>query len=229
MAADDPESQIDLTARRPIAARGAAWAGWMAASLGSRGVTPNAVSVTSVLMAGAGGVAIGVTAVTGNIVAAVLLVLGVLAIVLRSLCNLLDGMIAVEGGRATASGPIFNDLPDRVSDVVLFVGAGYAASVSFQWGATLGWVAAVAALLTAYVRVLGATLGLSHDFRGPMAKPHRMAVLGVACAGAAVERLMVGSAFAVSAGLVLVFVGCVLTTALRLSAAVRVLEHRDDP
>ena len=39
----------------------------------------------------------------------------------------------------------------------------------------------VAAAVTAYIRVLGGTFGLAQDFRGPMAKPHRMATMTVAC------------------------------------------------
>jgi hypothetical protein len=39
----------------------------------------------------------------------------------------------------------------------------------------------VAAVLTAYVRVLGGSIGLEEHFCGPMAKPHRMAVLTAAC------------------------------------------------
>jgi hypothetical protein len=35
--------------------------------------------------------------------------------------------------------------------------------------------------VTAYIRVLGGTLGLAQDFRGPMAKQHRMATLTVGC------------------------------------------------
>src|SRR5438105_2817615 len=37
---------------------------------------------------------------------------------LRLLCNLLDGMVAIEGGFRSRSGEVFNELPDRVSDVV---------------------------------------------------------------------------------------------------------------
>ena len=39
---------------------------------------------------------------------------------------MLDGMVAIEGGRQTKSGEIFNDLPDRIADALIFVCAGYA-------------------------------------------------------------------------------------------------------
>ena len=99
----------------------------------------------------------------------------------RLLCNLLDGMVAIEGGRKTRAGDIFNDLPDRISDPLIIVPAGYAIT-SLPFGPDLGWLAAVVALLTAYVRVLGHSAGTPDFFVGPMAKQHRMAVLTVACA-----------------------------------------------
>jgi hypothetical protein len=49
---------------------------------------------------------------------------------------------------------------------------------------------ALLAALTAYVRVTGASLGMGQDFRGPMAKQHRMAVLTAACLLAAVLGLL---------------------------------------
>src|SRR5215475_6504615 len=85
---------------------------------------------------------------------AALLVVAAAGIQLRLLCNLLDGMVAVEGGRGTKSGEVFNDAPDRLADVLIFVGAGYALRWP-DWGSALGWAAAVVAVLTAYVRILG--------------------------------------------------------------------------
>jgi phosphatidylglycerophosphate synthase len=101
---------------------------------------------------------------------------------LRLLCNLLDGMVAIEGGRKTATGGLYNELPDRFADSALIVALGYGAGE--PW---LGWLGALAAAVTAYIRVLGGTLGLAQDFRGPMAKPHRMAVLTFACIAQTIE------------------------------------------
>jgi len=110
----------------------------------------------------------------------ILLVAAATFIQLRLLCNMLDGMVAIEGGLKTPTGDIFNDLPDRISDIVTLVCAGYAIS-GVPLGAELGWVAALLAVLTAYVRLLGGSLGLAQDFGGPMAKPHRMALMTAAC------------------------------------------------
>ena len=53
--------------------------------------------------------------------------------------------------------------------------------------AALGWSAAVAAVFTAYIRVLGGSLGAVQHFIGPMAKQHRMFTLTVGTLLAAVE------------------------------------------
>jgi phosphatidylglycerophosphate synthase len=154
--------------RRPITVRGAGWAQSLARSLAGMGITPNQISVLSIVFAafGAGFLYLG----DWHLLSAALCIQG------RLLCNLFDGMVAVEHNQATALGPVFNEFPDRIADSLLLVAAGYGAGVP-----ALGWLAALAAALTAYVRVYGAACGLGHDFRGPMAKQHRMAVLTIAC------------------------------------------------
>ena len=100
------------------------------------------------------------------------LLLGAAGVQLRLLCNMMDGLVAVEGGLKSKAGDLFNEAPDRIEDVVLLVAAGYACG-----HAELGWCCAVLAVATAYFRALGASLGFGQDFRGPCAKPHRMAIL----------------------------------------------------
>ena len=209
--------------RRPIRARGARWVHALVDRLDRLGVSPNAVSVLSVVCSAAGAISIGVSASVGPTTAALLLASAPVWIGLRSLCNLLDGLIAVEKNRGRPSGIVFNEFPDRVSDVFFFVGAGLAA-MPVELGVHLGWAAAAVALLTAYGRAFGAACGGGHDFRGPMAKPHRMAVLALACLSASVEDLTVGTTYALSAGLVVVIAGGVVTIARRLRALVATLE-----
>lgn len=158
----------DQGQRRPIAARGSAWAKGAAQWLATSGVTPNLISVVSIGFALAGAWAMLAPEGARLLAAAVF-------IQLRLVCNLLDGMVAVEGGMATPTGVLFNEFPDRVADSVLLVAAGYAAGQ--PW---LGWLCALLAALTAYVRLMGGSLGQQQSFRGPMAKQHRMAVLTVA-------------------------------------------------
>lgn len=210
-------------ARRPINARGAAWAQAAARWLGARGVSPNAVSISSVVFGAGGCASLVLSAYVSATWSAVLLILAPAWIGLRSVANLLDGMIAVEGGKSTPAGILYNEVPDRISDALFFAGAAYAAGAT-PGGFVLGWVCAVLAVFVTYTRVLGASLGMAHDFRGPMAKPHRMAALAVGCIAAAIERLVWGSAYAMLITLIIVALGCVITIVRRLSAVARHLE-----
>jgi phosphatidylglycerophosphate synthase len=142
---------------------------------------------------------------------------------LRLLCNLLDGMVAIEGGLKSKSGEIYNDLPDRLTDAVILLLAGYSIS-SPGWSRELGWSAALVAIMTAYVRVLGGATGLPQDFSGPMAKPHRMAILTVACIGAAIETGLGAAPRSLLIALVIILIGSVLTIVRRTAKIVHQLE-----
>ena len=105
---------------------------------------------------------------------------GAVLVQLRLLANVLDGMVAVGRGVASPVGELYNEIPDRVSDTAVFAGIGFAAG-----SPALGWAAALAAMATAYVRATGRAAGGGSDFRGPMAKQQRMALvtaLAVFCA-----------------------------------------------
>lgn len=148
--------------------------------------------------------------------AALLWLAAALGIQLRLLCNLMDGMVAVEGGRRTADGDLYNEFPDRVSDVVILAAAGYA-HPDMPWHVALGWAAAITALLTATVRMHGASLTGHHDFSGPMAKPQRMALITVACLWMAAAGVLSLPPNGLAVALGLVVAGALLTTARRLA------------
>lgn len=92
---------------------------------------------------------------------------------LRLWFNMLDGMAALAAGKATWRGEILNDLPDRVSDVLIFAGVAH----SGWMNPIAGYWAAIFALLTAYVGMLGQAVGVQREFSGLMSKPWRMVVL----------------------------------------------------
>jgi len=141
------------------------------------------------------------------------------------LCNLFDGMVAVEGGKHTPAGELYNDMPDRVADVLILVAAGYACPL--PWGVELGWGAAVLAVMTAYVRTLSASIGAPVDFRGPMAKQQRMAALTLACLCGTVEGFLSGTPlYSLTLALGVIVSGSVLTLVRRTLAAWHFLEER---
>lgn len=216
----DAPTSAAATARRPLSSRNTAWAAALARRLVDWRIRPNAISLLSVAAAAAGGAALIAAARCASTAGAVTLYVAAAAgIQLRLLCNLMDGMVAVEGGMGGPLGELYNDLPDRFADAFVLVGAGYAAgqaSTGRAFGVELGWLVAALAVLTAYVRVLGAAAGARHYFLGPMAKPHRMAVMTVACLAAAGEQLLGWPPRVVPAALALVAIGCVVTMGRRL-------------
>jgi phosphatidylglycerophosphate synthase len=102
-----------------------------------------------------------------------LLLIGPAFCYVRLWMNMLDGMVAIAAGKASWRGEILNDLPDRVSDVLIF--AGVANSGLCAEGA--GYWAAIFALLTAYTGMFGQAVGVQRDFSGVMSKPWRMVAL----------------------------------------------------
>lgn len=201
--------------RRPLSSRSTGWARFVTGALIRFGVSPNAISVISVLFAAAGAAAlIELPNVVGLITLAV-------CVQLRLLCNLFDGMVAIEGKRQSPTGALFNEVPDRVADTLFIVALGYAIGVP-----ALGWFGALAAAVTAYIRVLGGSLGLPQDFRGPMAKPHRMAVLTAACLIGAAEWWIWQSQWALTLAAWIIAVGSIITCITRLVAISRQLRAR---
>ena len=140
----------------------------LARALGRAGVRPNAVSIASVVFALAAGVAFyrrpgrsrpEVGRGCWSLAAA--------AIQLRLLCNLLDGMLAVEEGledqdrrhlQRSSRSRRRRAHPGRRRVLDSRISPG---------GVTLGWAAAVAALFTAYVRLLGGSLGVDAALHRP--------------------------------------------------------------
>jgi phosphatidylglycerophosphate synthase len=221
--------------RRPISQRERGWAKWLSSTLVKTGVTPNFISFTSIVFAALGGLcfyAIGIATSPGD---RVMLCLGAaLFCQLRLLANMMDGMVAVEAGKGGPDGPIWNELPDRFADIAILVGAGYGVAALGLADASLGWAAAVAAVMTAYTREVGKAAGAPADFSGPMAKPHRMFVMTMAAlisivdvpiGGAWVEFMLTGirssdgnGAF-IALGLWIVVIGATFTTLNRARRA----------
>jgi phosphatidylglycerophosphate synthase len=218
---------MDLENRRPLKSRSSAWAGRFAAILAHAGVKPDFISAMSVVFGALGAGCFVLSGPQVGALRAVLLLLAALGIQLRLICNLLDGMVAVEHGQGSSAGPIWNELPDRFADVLFIVGAGYAAQLSGWHGASaLGWCAAAGALLTAYVRELGRGLGFPADFSGPLAKPQRMALLTFASVAAAAEPLWGWRGQCLLIALAIMAVGTLITVARRTLTLARRLAAR---
>lgn len=202
--------------RRPIKTRSAGWARHITDILVKRDISPNQISVASIAFALAGVVALNIdSGVIGSICCAI-------GIQLRLLCNLFDGMVAIEGGKKSDIGSLYNEFPDRIADSLLIVGLGYAIGQS-----DLGWFAALAAALTAYVRVFGGSIGLKQTFIGPMAKQHRMAVMTAGLLLNAIEAKFYGTHYVLLIALVVIALGSVATCVTRTLAIAKQLKGTD--
>jgi phosphatidylglycerophosphate synthase len=208
-------------ARRPLKTRDTRWARTLAAWLARHRVPPNAISLASLGFAALGAVAMLAAPAAAPAGRIALFILAAACVQLRLLCNMLDGMVAVEGGMGSRSGEVFNEVPDRIADPLLIVPAGYAIGLPF--GPELGWLCGLLALFTAYIRALGGAAGLPQDFQGPMAKPHRMAAMtaGLIAAALAVPLALDGAAL--TATLAVIALGALVTAWRRTSGILRAL------
>lgn len=212
--------------RRPLKSRETQWAKTVAGWLARAGVRPNAISVASTVFAGLAGICFYAAGNTSSGWSrSILLVLAACGMQLRLLCNLFDGMIAVEGGFKTKAGELFNELPDRFSDTFIFIGAGYSLPASL-WTRELGWAAAVVAVITAYVRALGAGMGAGQHFIGPMAKQQRMALMTGACVVAAFSPLWPELAKVIPFALILITFGGLVTVFRRCGRIAKVMNAK---
>lgn len=201
----------DESNRRPLASRQTGWAAALTRRLAASSITPNQISIASMFAAAVAGAAFWAAGIPQDwATRAPLLVVAAAFCQLRLLCNLLDGMVAIEAGKSAPDGGFWNEMPDRVSDLLILAGLGYGAGLP-----ALGWAAAALAILTAYVRELGRNCGLPADFSGPMAKPHRMALVTAAALASLLEPLWGGRNELLTAALWLVAIGSAVTVARR--------------
>lgn len=152
------------------------------------------------------------------------IVLAVAFAMLRLWLNMFDGMVALAAGKASRKGEIVNDLPDRISDVLIFVGVAHSG-----WNnAFYAYWVAIAAVLVAYVGLFGQAVGVQREFSGVMAKPWRIVALSL---GALATMFLVlsdrpywfGGFSVLDWTHFAILAGCVQTVIVRLSRIFRAL------
>lgn len=159
---------------RPLASRQIKWVQKTAAFLARIKVSANMISVGSVVFAA---LAFWMYYMAiGSAHEWPCLLLAAAFIQLSFLCNLMDGMIAIDLRRRSKLGDLYNEVPDRISDFLIIMGVGM-----YCWGQpyamSLAWITSLLALFTAYVRVVGVSLSTPQFYSGPMAKQHRLAII----------------------------------------------------
>lgn len=204
--------------RRPVFARGWSVIRQLAIWLARVHISPNAISMAGMLCGMAAGVALGATSIAVRYAWAAWLTAAAL-ILLRATANVLDGLVAVEFGRPSRAGILYNEVPDRVSDAAMLIGLGYAAGGN----PVLGYAAACAALFVAYVRAVGKIAGAHQEYGGLMAKQQRMLVVvvvalysGLASFGSPPGGTSFPTVKLATLALGVIFAGCLWTILWRL-------------
>src|SRR5438094_5579197 len=182
------------------------------------GISPDAISYLSILAALAAALCFWKSGKN-----AWLLIVAPLFCYLRLWFNMLDGMVAVAANKASRRGEILNDLPDRISDVIIFAGVAHSGLMN----PIFGYWAAILAVLTAYVGLFGQALGVGREFGGVMSKPWRMVALHI---GAWLTFLLRGQSFTSLTILdwtcFAVIAGCVQTIFVRLKRITAALQNK---
>jgi phosphatidylglycerophosphate synthase len=218
------EPVAELIDRRPIATRNRKWAQAATVWLASRNVSPNAISIAGMCACIVAGIALAATSIIDN---RILWLIAALGAQLRLTANMLDGMVALASRRASKTGELYNEVPDRISDAAVFIGA------AFAWGGniTLGYIGTILAIFTAYIRAAGKIAGAPNEFCGPMAKQHRMLVITlISLYSAITPRSWQMITFndsqigLMTLGLVVIVIGCVITVIRRVNRIAQALK-----
>ena len=157
-----------------------------------------------------------------------LLLIGPAFCYLRLWCNMLDGMVALAAGKASWRGEILNDLPDRVSDVLIFAGVAHSGLNSIA----AGYWAAILALITAYVGLFGQAVGAKREFSGIMSKPWRMVTLHLGAwatffvIASGRETFYIANRTILDWTCLVVVIGCIQTIWVRLARIMRALQAK---
>jgi phosphatidylglycerophosphate synthase len=188
------------------------------------GIHPNWVSYSSIVASAAAALCFWQA---GAVPALLIVAVGFCYV--RLWLNMLDGMVALASGTASRAGEIANELPDRISDVLIFVGVAH----SNLCHPLSGYWVAIFALLVAYVGTLGQAVGVQREFSGLMTKPWRMVALHIG-AWVTLGLLWFAGGDINYGGLtvldwtnLLIIAGCVQTIAIRLIKILRAIREQE--
>jgi phosphatidylglycerophosphate synthase len=175
-----------------------------------RRVGPDALTLAAIPVAAAAAACL----LASPAIPALLLAVPVLALV-RLVLNLLDGALARRTGRIHARGEFYNEVGDRVADLLFIV------PVAFLPGAQLATVllGALGAILASYAGLTVRAAGGPRVNRGILSKPGRMVLVSAFALGALLFGPGTWAAFGP-----LLLIGTVLTLLERVVVALRELD-----
>lgn len=137
-------------------------------------VSPDSVSIASLICAFFAGLSFYYSPASRDFI----LLAGIL-VVLNSIFDALDGVIARKSNRATPRGDFLDHVIDRYSDVFIICSIFFADYVSWQ----IGVAAIVGVLLTSYLGTQAQALNLGRYYGGVMGRADRLVVIILAAFG----------------------------------------------
>ncbi|HEY3360431.1 MAG TPA: CDP-alcohol phosphatidyltransferase family protein [Methanosarcina sp.] len=137
-------------------------------------VSPDTVSIASLICAFFAGLSFYYSPASRELV----LLAGIL-VILNSIFDALDGIIARKSNRATPRGDFLDHVIDRYSDVFIICSIFFADYVSWQ----IGVAAIVGVLLTSYLGTQAQALNLGRYYGGIMGRADRLIVIILAAFG----------------------------------------------
>ena len=135
------------------------------------GVSPDAVSIASLICAFFAGLSFYYSPTSRELV----LLAGVL-VVLNSIFDALDGVIARKANRATLKGDFLDHVIDRYSDTFIICSIFFAGYVHWK----IGVAAIVGVLITSYLGTQAQALNLGRYYGGLMGRADRLVVVMIA-------------------------------------------------
>lgn len=175
-----------------------------------RRIRPDTLTLAAVIVSFVGAAAIGASPAVP-----VLLLLVPVAAAVRLVLNLLDGAVARRTAAGHPRGELYNEVGDRVGDVLLLGAPALLPGVEGR-AILLGVLLAV---LASYVGITVRAAGGPRLYHGILAKPGRMVLLAVAAPVSLAAGAVAWNGYAI-----VLIVGAGLTLAVRARTAVRDLE-----
>lgn len=202
--------------RRPMELRGNTQIKAICTGLARRGLHPNHISVCVLFFSLLASFFL-IFSLYFTEASPLLYFLSIVCIGLRLLSSLLDGMLAIEMKRKIFDGDLYNELPEIISDLLLFCSVGWILQSEIPLGFSIGLFVSWLSLATAYVRQTGASLLGKPYFMGWMSKLNRMIVLVV---GLGCQMILfafnIKPLFALGTALTIISLGCIQTVLIRL-------------
>ncbi|HDS45155.1 MAG TPA: CDP-alcohol phosphatidyltransferase family protein [Methanomicrobia archaeon] len=138
----------------------------------ARGVSPNLLSLLSLLCAALAGIAFAISS-GGSSSITFWLVLAAVFVTLNAVLDGLDGLVAREMGNASSKGDFLDHVIDRYADLLMIGGIVFGNYAPWQ----IGLLALVGVLLASYMGTQAQAVGIGRMYGGVLGRADRIALI----------------------------------------------------